>query len=604
LSGWSAVIAADKAVIDAPIKQAVTSTLVIGFAATIMSLAFASVGARRITLPIEALEKGAQALQSHQPVSFSPTGMPELDRAIMAFDTASKSLLNYETERSRAEEALRDSRERLRLLIDGVKDYAIFMLDPKGQVISWNEGARRTIGYDTDEIIGQSFSVFFARSDVEADVPQRSLAEALCSGRHQDGERIRKDGTRILVNSLISPLFSEEGGLKGYAVIIRDITETKLAEHALRTSETLLRAVVDGSPDAIIAIDGKGIVQSVNGNGIKMFGYERQEIVGSNVKHLIPDHYGNHDVHLMGYQKNGRKRILDSEREVEGRRKDGSIFPLGLLVTETTYSDTPLFVGFLRDLSTRHEIESRLKQLQGERLSAMGGLAAGLAHELNQPLTAAMTYLETAQLLCETPDALRSTSVKETLSSATDEIMRAGQIMKRLRQLVTTGEPDKTFVNLHEFIQDPILAFLPNRQKIKVEFDLDAAVDCVLADEVQIKQVLSNLIKNAVEAMSHSNNKRLRIVTALSDHDMIRIDVCDTGHGLAPRVMRNLFEPFQTTKQNGIGIGLSISRMIVEAHYGRIWASGNRQGGTTFSFTLPLANVELVDEYEADHPFS
>jgi two-component system, LuxR family, sensor kinase FixL len=604
LSGWSAVIAADKAVIDAPIKQAVTSTLVIGFAATVMSLAFASVGARRITVPIEALEKGAQALQSHQPVSFSPTGMPELDRAIMAFDTASKSLLTYEIERSRAEEALRDSKERLRLLIDGVKDYAIFMLDPKGQVISWNEGARRTIGYDTDEIVGQPFSVFFARSDVEAGVPQRSLAEALRSGLQQDGERVRKDGTRILVNSLTSPLFSEEGGLKGFAVIIRDITETKLAEHALRTSETLLRAVVDGSPDAIIAIDGKGIIQSVNGNGIKMFGYERQEIVGSNVKLLIPDHYGSHDVYLKGYLKNGQKRILDSEREVEGRRKDGSIFPLGLLVTETTYSDTPLFVGFLRDLSTRHEIESRLKQLQGERLSAMGGLAAGLAHELNQPLAAAMTYLETAQLLCDTPAALRSTSVGETLSSATDEIMRAGQIMKRLRQLVTTGEPDKTFVNLHEFIQDPILAFLPNRQKIKVEFELEAAVDCVLADEVQIKQVLSNLIKNAVEAMSHSSNKRLRVITALSDHGMIRIDVCDTGHGLAPRVTKNLFEPFQTTKQNGIGIGLSISRMIVEAHYGRIWASANPQGGTTFSFTLPLANVELVDEYEADHPSS
>jgi two-component system sensor kinase FixL len=606
LSGWSAVIAADKAVVDAPINQVVASTLIIGFAATVMSLAFASVGARRITGPIEALEKSALALRNHQPVSFSPTGMPELDRAMLAFDSASKSLLTYETERSLAEDALRESEERLRLLIDGAKDYAIFMLDPEGRVISWNEGARRTIGYDANEIVGRDFSLFFTPSQIEAGTPQNSLAEALRAGVvQQDGERLKKDGTTILVNSLISVLFSKEGGLKGYAIIIRDITENKLAELALTTSETLLRAVVDGSPDAIIAINGDGIVQSVNGNGIKMFGYERQEIVGSNVKVLIPEHYGNHDIHLKGYLQNGRKRILDTEREVEGRRKDGTIFPLGLLVTETTYADTPLFVGFLRDLSSRHEIEARLKQMQGERLSAMGGLAAGLAHELNQPLAAAVAFLETVQLLNDMPAASRPASVEETLSSAIDEIMRAGQIMKRLRQFVATGEPDKTFVKLHDLILDPTLSILPKKQKIKrIEFGLDAPVDRVLADEVQIKQVLSNLIKNAVEAMSSSKDRRLRITTALSDHGMIRVDVIDTGHGLAPHVLKNLFEPFQTTKQTGIGIGLSISRMIVEAHYGRIWASENPEGGVTFSFTLPLANSEPVDERQADCAFN
>ena len=285
LTGWSVVIAAEKAVVDAPIKQVVASTLIIGFATTVMSFAFASVGARRITTPIEALERGAQALRNHQPVSFSPTGMPELDRAILAFESASKSLLNYETERSLAEEALRDSEERLRLLIDGAKDYAIFMLDPEGHVISWNEGARRTIGYDTNEVLGRHFSLFFTPSEVEAAIPQNGLAEALRSGLlQQDGERIAKDGTRLLVNSLTSVLFSKDGRQKGYAIIIRDITDTKLAENALRTSETLLRAVVDGSPEAIIAINGDGVVQSVNGNGIKMFGYERQEIVGSNIK--------------------------------------------------------------------------------------------------------------------------------------------------------------------------------------------------------------------------------------------------------------------------------------------------------------------------------
>jgi two-component system, LuxR family, sensor kinase FixL len=737
LSGWSTVIAADKAVVDAPIREVVASTLMIGFATTIMSLAFASVGARRITTPIETLEKGAEALRNRQTISLSPTGVPELDRAMLAFDSASKSLLVYETERSRAElflkssearlrlfveqapasiaifdramnclsasqrflvthgvdgneiggrlfekllpdcgqrwalrlqsvlsgealqqenekfvltdgraqwlswemrpwrtpdseiggvvlftvdvslqneatklrneamEALSDSEERLRLLIDCAKDYAIFMLDPEGRVISWNEGARRTIGYDTHEIVGQHFSVFFTRDEVMANAPQHNLSEALRSGLLQEeGERVKKDGMRILVSALTSVLFGPNGGLKGYAIIIRDITETKLAEHALRTSETLLRAVVDGSPDAIVAINGDGIVQSVNGNGIKMFGYERQEIVGSNVKILIPDHYGNHDLHLKGYLQNGRRQVLDAEREVEGRRKDGSIFPLGLLVTETTYADMPLFVGFLRDLSDRREIETRIKQLQGERLSAMGGLAAGLAHELNQPLTAAVSFLETAQLLDGMSPTSGAVSLAGTLSSAIDEIMRAGQIMKRLRQFVATGEPDKTFVNLHDFIRDPAAFFLLKKQGIEVELNLEAPSDCVLADAVQVRQVLSNLTKNAVEAMSLSDDRRLRIATTPSAHGMIRVDVSDTGCGLAPHVLKNLFEPFQTTKQNGIGIGLSISRIIIEAHYGRIWASANPDGGTTFSFTLPLGNAEPFDEQQADRAFS
>ena len=264
----------------------------------------------------------------------------------------------------------------------------------------------------------------------------------------------------------------------------------------------------------------------------------------------------------------------------------------------------PLFVGFLRDLSSRREIEARLKQLQGERLSAMGGLAAGLAHELNQPLTAAVTYLETIQVLKDMPIASRPASLEESLSSAIDEIMRAGLIMKRLRQFVTTGEPDKTFVNLHGLIQGLTSCVFPKRQKIQVEFKLDASADRVLADEVQIKQVLNNLIKNAGEAMSRSEDRRLRVATALSDHGMIRVDVSDTGHGLQPHVLNNLFEPFQTTKQTGMGIGLSISRMIIEAHYGRIWASPNPEGGATFSFTVPLACAEPVDERQTDGAFS
>jgi PAS domain S-box-containing protein len=362
----------------------------------------------------------------------------------------------------------------------------------------------------------------------------------------------------------------------------------------LVTSETLLRAVVDGSPDAIIAISPTGIIQSINTNGMKMFGYERQDIVGRNISVLMPEPFrGMQDGHAQDYAQTGQAKVIGIGREVEGLRSDGSVVPLGLMITQTTYDNAPLFVGFLRDLSSRREIEARIKQLQGERLSAMGGLAAGLAHELNQPLTAAVTYLETAQLLLDMPPEARPDTIENTLRSAVDEIMRAGHIVKRLREFVTGGEPDKTFLSLHDFINAASELSIPKKERIGVSLRLNAKNDNVLADRIQIKQVLANLIRNATEAMAPAAERKLSISTSSIEQDMIRVDIADNGSGFQPGVMERLFEPFQTTKSSGMGIGLSISRMIVEAHYGKIWAEPNPKGGAIFSFTLPLVDVEV-----------
>jgi two-component system, LuxR family, sensor kinase FixL len=393
---------------------------------------------------------------------------------------------------------------------------------------------------------------------------------------------------------LINSIVDESGTLKGFAKITQDITERRRSEQALVNSEMLLSAVIDGSPDAIIAIDEQGIVQSINTNGLRMFGYERREVVGRKIGMLMPAPYNRlHDSYRENYRQSGHAGIIGSGREVEGRRKDGSVFPLGLIVTETRHADAPLFVGFLRDLSSRREIEARIKELQGERLSAMGGLAAGLAHELNQPLAAAASYIETAQVMLDMPPELRHVPIEKTLVSAVDEIMRAGQIMKRLRELVTSGEPNKTFLSLHDLINDSCepSSLRSRREDAWRKLHLNAANDRVLADRIQIKQVLSNLTRNAVQAMVASTERKLSIATSLIGDGMIRVDVADTGSGLQPEVIERLFEPFQTTKPNGMGIGLSISRIIVEAHYGKIWAEPNPSGGAIFSFTLPLAEI-------------
>ena len=491
------------------------------------------------------------------------------------------------TERYEIIAALKESEERLRLLINGTKDCAVLMLDTAGHVASWNDGARRITGYEAGEIIGRHFSIFYTPQDVAAGLPESDLEMALSAGSsEQEGPRVTKDGKPIWANTLVNPIYSPDGTLKGYANITRDISERKRAELALTSSETLLRAVADGSPDAIVAVNGGGLIRSINANGVKMFGYQREEVIGRRIDVLVPEPFGGwHDVHMMNYLRAG------GGQEVEGMRKDGSVFPLSLMTTETVHAGAPLFVGFLRDLSSRHEIETRIRELQTERLSAMGGLAAGLAHELNQPLTAATTYLETAQVLLEMPVDMRPNPIEQSLARAVDEIMRAGQIMKRLRELVTSGEPDKTFVSLHDFISDTSEFFQSGN--IDINLQLKADDDRVLADRIQIKQVFANLIRNAVQAMSISEERTLNISTASIDKDMIRVSVADTGAGFEPGAMERLFEPFRTTKSDGMGIGLSISRMIVEAHYGKIWAESNPAGGAIFNFTLPLVNGEV-----------
>ena len=235
----------------------------------------------------------------------------------------------------------------------------------------------------------------------------------------------------------------------------------------------------------------------------------------------------------------------------------------------------------------------RMRKLQASGLNAMGGMATGLAHELNQPLTASACYLLTAQRLLEMPQELRPASVESTLDGAAKQIMRAAGIVRQLREFIMRGEPERAFANLHDLIREASQATTTNMSEanVKLSLQLGANVDRVFVDGVQIKQVLVNLISNAIEAMKASAERELTISTSLI-HDTIRIDVVDTGVGFSEIVKENLFEPFATSKAGGMGIGLSISRSIVEAHDGKIWAESNPGGGAVLSFVLPLANAE------------
>jgi two-component system sensor kinase FixL len=315
---------------------------------------------------------------------------------------------------------------------------------------------------------------------------------------------------------------------------------------------------------------------------------------------LMPSPYReNHDGYIEQYLRTGQRRIIGIGRVVVGERKDGSTFPMELAVGEMRSSDRHFFTGFIRDITQRQQSEARLQELQSElvhisRLTAMGQMASALAHELNQPLLAIVGYMKGSRRLLESGGEDRSGLLRDAMDKAGDQALRAGQIIRRLREFVARGDSERRVESVKRLIEEAsALALVGTKdQGVRVRFQFDPAVDLVLVDKVQIQQVLLNLLRNAVEAMEASQRRELVISTAARDDDMIAVSVADTGSGIAPELMSQLFQPFVTNKRHGMGVGLSICRTIVEAHGGQIVVEPNPGGGTIFRFTLRAATGE------------
>ena len=368
---------------------------------------------------------------------------------------------------------------------------------------------------------------------------------------------------------------------------------------ALEAAEARLRSILQTVPDAMIIIDEKGRIESLSTTAERLFGYSHDEVAGRNVGILMPSPYREqHDAYIERYLSTGERRIIGIGRIVVGQRKDGSTFPMHLTVGELRTGDRHHFTGFIRDLTDQQITESRLKELQSEvthmsRFTALGEMASTLAHEINQPLTAISNYLKGSQRILQRLDGKLGSEdaavLHEAIGKAADQALRAGQIIRRLREFVSRGESERTVESLPKLIEDAsTLALVGARENgIEVVFRLDPDATEVLADRIQIQQVLVNLIRNAIEALIEAAPpRRLEIVTASVEGDLVEVSVADTAAGLAPEVARSLFQPFVTTKRKGMGLGLSICRTIVEAHGGKISVDRRDGGGTVFRFTL------------------
>jgi two-component system, LuxR family, sensor kinase FixL len=474
-------------------------------------------------------------------------------------------------------------------------------LDLETHDLVWSNTTRSLFGIARDQAVTFELFLSLLAPDDRLRTEQAIKTVADDGGQFDVSVRLRGVGGNPQWIRARAGVVDEGGGAARHLCgIMLDINEEKQIEEALRRRESHLRSILDTVPDAMIVIDGAGIIQSFSAAAERMFGYREAEAIGWNLKVLMPEpDRTRHDGYIARHRSTGERRIIGIGRIVTGKRRDGTTFPMHLSVGEMASGGEPYYTGFIRDLTEHQQTQAKLQELQSElmhvsRLTAMGEMASALAHELNQPLAAITNYMKGSRRLLAGSQDPNIAKIESAMDRAAEQALRAGQIIRRLRDFVSRGESERRVESLAKLIEEAGALGLAGarEQSVQLRFNVNPLDDLVLVDRVQIQQVLVNLFRNALEAMAQSPRRELVATNRRVADDMIEVEVSDTGTGFHDDVKLNLFQTFFTTKETGMGVGLSISRSIIEAHGGRMWAENNATGGATFRFTLPAAPVE------------
>jgi two-component system sensor kinase FixL len=356
------------------------------------------------------------------------------------------------------------------------------------------------------------------------------------------------------------------------------------------------QALLDAAVDAIVVIDENSRIITFNRAAERMFGYAQADVLGKDVNLLMDEpHRSRHGRYVERYLATGKAHIIGKGREVEARRANGQLFPVSLAVGEAADGETRRFVGIIRDLSEQRAAEQRARSLEQRlahvaRFNLMGEMAAGIAHEINQPLSAIATYAQAGKRLLQRGN-LDPGMLAEVFAKIDDQARRAGQVIDNLRKFIRKQEIETERLDVNGVVEDvmTLIEADAHSESIPVHFRPGEGLPKVRADAVQLQQVLLNLTRNSVDAMRGGLGKErgIAIETALTERGRVCIRVTDHGHGVSPQIGDHIFHPFVTTKREGLGVGLAISRTIVQSYGGTLWYTENPAGGSIFTVELP-----------------
>jgi PAS domain S-box-containing protein len=500
------------------------------------------------------------------------------------------------------ERSLRASEEQFRLLVDGVRDRAIYRLDPAGKVVTWNAAAEQMTGYRAEEIVGRHIACLYSLEDQAARQPQRDLAQALAEGRcESEGWRYRRNGTRFWGATIISPLFDEQRGFRGYGTVTRDTTASR------RTQESL-RLILDNVLDGIISINAHGNILSFNQAAERIFGYQKDEVLGRNIRLLMPEHYQlKHDDYLQRYLKTGEARIIGTGQELEARRRDGTLVPIQLNVTEFNLDGERQFIGLVRDISRRKRAEDELRALNAELEQRVAHRTSDLAaanreleafsysvsHDLRAPLRAIAGF---SQILAEDHSAELSAEALRLLGIVRSNVGRMGQLIDDLLTYSRCSRQplQARRVDMQALVAQLVEELQPHGEERELEFRIDALPPCV-GDAALLRQVWHNLLANAVKFTRGRTPAIIEIGARLESSQPQRYTywIRDNGVGFDMRYAGKLFGVFQRlhsqTEFEGTGVGLAIVQNVVQRHGGTVRAEARPGAGAEFQVTLPTA---------------
>jgi len=499
-----------------------------------------------------------------------------------------------------------------KLLIQSIVDYAIYMLDPEGNVTSWNVGAERIKGFQTEEIVGQHFSKFYTDEDREARVPERVLETARKEGKFQgEGWRVRKDGTRFWASVVVDRINGEDGKLLGFAKITRDMTEQREAQHALLEAERRFRILIQGVTDyAIYMLDPEGRVTNWNAGAERIKGYSPDEIIGQHFSRF----YTSDD-----FDAGVPKRALETARET-GRyeaegwrvRKDGTRFWASVVIDAIKDEDGKIigFAKITRDQTEKREAQLRLEEsreqlFRSQKMEALGQLTGGLAHDFNNLLTAILGAADLALRNVADPEKL-----KRMLDGIRNSAQRGAGLTKQLLAFARAQQLEIRQIDLKDFMGDVTTLVRPSlRSDIELVTEISDQLWPVDADAGALELAILNLAFNARDAMKDGGKLRISAENVVlngqpeglrGEHVALRVK--DTGSGMSPETMERVFEPFFTTKSFGEGTGLGLSQVFGFAKQigGGVTVDSEIDKGSSFTLYLPASRGATHAESKAN----